>query len=111
MRPKVWSRRNGIRPGGMRALCAAALSVLALCRASAGSEPTIVVDGNRRTDAQAIREHFHASSDALLTPAAIDSALKELYETGLIARSNSAQRNCHPAQIEVSYQPDLSAIQ
>ena len=29
----------------------------------------------------------------------------------LIARSNSAQRNCHPAQIEVSYQPDLSAIQ
>ncbi len=83
MRPKVWSRRNGIRPGGMRALCAAALSVLALCRASAGSEPTIVVEGNRHTDAQAIREHFHASSDALLTPAAIDSALKELYETGL----------------------------
>jgi len=42
-----------------------------------------VVEGNRRTDAQAIREHFHASSDALVTPAAIDAALKELYETGL----------------------------
>ncbi len=42
-----------------------------------------MVEGNRRTDAQAIREHFHASSDALVTPAAIDAALKELYETGL----------------------------
>jgi len=25
------------------------------------SDPSIVVEGNRRTDAQAIREHFHAS--------------------------------------------------
>ena len=79
----AWLRRGGIGPIGMCLLCAVTLSVLALCRASAGSEPTIVVEGNRHTDAQAIREHFHASSDALLTPAAIDSALKELYETGL----------------------------
>src|SRR5260221_156358 len=83
MRPKVWSRRNGMGPAGMRMLCAAALSVLALCRPSAASEPTIVMEGNRRIDAQAIREHFHASSEALVTPAAIDAALKELYETGL----------------------------
>src|SRR5258708_3826832 len=83
MRPKVWSRRNRIGPAGTRMLCAATLSVLALCRPSAASEPTIVVEGNRRTDAQAIREHFHASSDALLTPAAVDTALEELYETGL----------------------------
>src|SRR6266853_1344713 len=83
MRPKVWSWRNGIGPAAVRTLCAATLSVLALCGANAASEPTIVVEGNRRTDAQAIREHFHASSDALLTPAAIDAALKELYETGL----------------------------
>src|SRR5258708_5916674 len=83
MRPKVWSRRNGMGPAGMRMLCAAALSVLALCRPSAASEPTIVMEGNRRIDAQAIREHFHASSEALVTPAGIDAALKELYETGL----------------------------
>src|SRR6266436_6505410 len=83
MRPKVWSRRNGMGAVGMRMLCATTLSVLALCRPGAASEPTIVVEGNRRTDAQAIREHFHASSQALLTPAAIDAALKELYETGL----------------------------
>jgi outer membrane protein insertion porin family len=83
MRPKVWSRRNGKGAVGMRTLCAMTLWVLALCHPSVASEPTIVVEGNRRTDVQAIREHFRASSDALLTPAAIDAALKELYETGL----------------------------
>ena len=83
MRPKVWSRRNGKGAVGMRMLCATTLWVLALCHPSVASEPTIVVEGNRRTDVQAIREHFRASSDALLTPAAIDAALKELYETGL----------------------------
>jgi outer membrane protein insertion porin family len=57
------------------------LSTLALSSAVA-SEPTIVVEGNRRIDAQAIREHFHVSSDGL-TPAAIDAALKELFRTGL----------------------------
>ena len=93
MRPKVWSQRNGMEPRGMRAFCALTLSVLALCSAAA-SEPTIVVQGNRRSDAQAIREHFHASPDGVLTPAAIDAALKELYETGLfedvkIARSGT----------------------
>src|SRR6267142_7245275 len=72
-----------LMPVGMRTLGALMLSALVLCPSGAASEPTIVVEGNRRTDAQAIREHFHASSDALLTPAAIDAALKELYETGL----------------------------
>ncbi len=95
MRPKVWSRRNGIGPAGMRMLCAAALSVLALCRPSAASEPTIAVEGNRRTDAQAIREHFHASSDALLMPAAVDAALKELYETGLFEDVKIARSGTH----------------
>jgi len=33
--------------------------------------------------AQAIREHFSCSPAALLTPAAIDTGLKELYQTGL----------------------------
>jgi outer membrane protein assembly factor BamA len=65
----------------MRLVCATVLSALALSSAAA-SEQTIVVEGNRRIDAQAIREHFHASSDGL-TPAAIDAALNELFRTGL----------------------------
>jgi len=83
MRPQVRSSRSGIKPVGMRTLCAMMLSALALGRAGAASEPTIVVEGNRRSDAQAIRGHFHASSDALLTPSSVDAALKELYGTGL----------------------------
>src|SRR6266403_2362546 len=95
MRPKVWSRRHSLRHGRMRVLGATTLSVLALCRASAASEPTIVVEGNRHTDAQAIREHFHASPDALLMPAAIDAALKELYETGLFEDVKIARSGTH----------------
>jgi outer membrane protein insertion porin family len=70
----------------MRLLCATVLSALALSGAAA-AEPTIVVEGNHRIDAQAIREHFHASSDGL-APAAIDAALKELYRTGLFEDVN-----------------------
>ncbi len=86
MRLTVWSRHDGITIGA-RTLCAAALLALAVCRAAA-SDPAIVVEGNRRIDAQAIREHFHdrtadKTSDAPLTPAGIDAALKELYATGL----------------------------
>jgi outer membrane protein insertion porin family len=81
MRPKVWSRRDGTTPGRMRLLCGMMLSTLALSGAVA-SEPTIEVKGNRRVDAQAIRQHFHASPDGP-SPAAIDAALKELYATGL----------------------------
>jgi outer membrane protein insertion porin family len=99
MRPQVWSRRDGrkpigMRPIGIRTLGAVMLSGLALSGAAAASDPAIVVEGNRRIDAQSIRAHFHASPDALVTPAAIDAALKELYETGLfedvkIARSGT----------------------
>jgi outer membrane protein insertion porin family len=59
------------------------LSVLALCRADAASDETVMVEGNRRIDAQAIREHFHKAQAARLTPAAVDAALQELYQTGL----------------------------
>jgi outer membrane protein insertion porin family len=90
MRRKVWSRRGGTTPRGMRLLCGMMLSTLALSSVVA-SEPTIEVEGNRRVDAKAIRQHFHASPDGP-SPAAIDGALKELYATGLfedvkIARS------------------------
>ncbi len=83
MRLKGWSRRDSTTPVAMRALCAVALSALMLWRADAAPEPTIVVEGNHRVDEQAIRAHFHETSGASLTPAAIDSALKELYATGL----------------------------
>jgi outer membrane protein insertion porin family len=83
MRLKVRSCRDSLTSGGTRTLCAITLSALALCRAGAASDPTIVVEGNRRIDEQAILGHFHKTPAAPLTPGAIDSALKELYATGL----------------------------
>ena len=90
-RISAWWR--GAMQAGARALCAALLSAVALGSASAAataaepkSDPTILVQGNRRIDADAIRAHFHdghAAAGARYTPAAIDAALKELYGTGL----------------------------
>ncbi len=83
MQLKVWLRQDSRRLVAMRTVCAVTLSVLALCETGAASDPTILVEGNQRIDQQAIREHFHGAPAADLTPAAIDSALKELYGTGL----------------------------
>jgi outer membrane protein insertion porin family len=71
------------------ALCA--LAVLAFARDGSIAAPaevspagaSIVVHGNRRVDAAAIREHFHASPEGRLDPAAVNAGLKTLYATGL----------------------------
>jgi outer membrane protein insertion porin family len=46
------------------------------------ADPSIVVQGNRRIDADAIRTHFHATRSGELDAGAVDAALKELYATG-----------------------------
>ena len=83
MRSWVWPWWNGAKPVSTRVLCALILSAIASCYSGAASGPTIEVQGNRRIDAQAIREHFRAAPDARSAPAVIDAALKELYATGL----------------------------
>ena len=79
----VWSRWDVAKPVGRRVLYALMLSAIASCCYGAASDPTIEVRGNRRVDAKAIREHFHAAPVALSAPSAINAALKELYATGL----------------------------
>jgi hypothetical protein len=44
----------------------------------------IIVRGNRRIDAEAIREHFKGPAAARLEPKVVNDALKELYGTGLL---------------------------
>jgi len=83
MRFWVWAWWKGAKPIGRRVLYAFVLSAIASCCYGAGSDPRIEVRGNRRIDAQAIREHFRAAPDALSAPSAINAALKELYATGL----------------------------
>jgi outer membrane protein insertion porin family len=50
------------------------------CAASASD--LVTVEGNQRVDADAIKAHFHFTSDPAAQAAALDAALKELYATG-----------------------------
>ncbi len=51
--------------------------------AEPSSRNSIVVEGNRRVDAETVRSHFHAAPDGKFDEAARDAALKELIATGL----------------------------
>jgi len=68
-----------------RRRCASALLVavaLSVAGTHAGvADPLIVVQGNHRIDAEAIRAHF-ATRSGVLDAGALDAALKELYATG-----------------------------
>src|SRR5437764_7196012 len=57
----------------------------AITTAAAAAESLIVVDGNRRIDADAIRAHFHVHRGAAPDQFDLDNALKELYATGAFA--------------------------
>ncbi len=52
-------------------------------RAAAQSAGSIVVEGNRRVEAETIRSYFRAGPGERLTSYKIDQALKALYATGL----------------------------
>jgi outer membrane protein insertion porin family len=52
-------------------------------QAAALADSAITVAGNRHVDAAVIRLHFHTGRGGLVTPAALDAALKSLYATGL----------------------------
>jgi outer membrane protein insertion porin family len=55
-------------------------AMLLTCAAPASD--VITVEGNRRVDADAIKAHFHFTSDPAAQAAALDAALKELFATG-----------------------------
>jgi outer membrane protein insertion porin family len=54
-----------------------------LAAAATPAAETIVVEGNRRIDADTVRSYFHAAPDGRLDTAALDAALKGLIATGL----------------------------
>jgi outer membrane protein insertion porin family len=60
---------------------------LAACGAAraAGVADSIGVSGNSHVDAATIRSYFHPAADGRLDGAALDAALKALYESGLFA--------------------------
>src|SRR5260370_28131945 len=68
---------------GGTALGWAALCVFAARTAAAQTVSAIVVEGNRRVEADTIRSYFRAGPGGRLDAAAIDDGLKALYATGL----------------------------
>src|SRR6266851_2768127 len=86
--------RRCMAPNGRcyRSISAGVLLVTALglfsaptlaAEAAAQARETIVVQGNRRVDAETIRSYFHATPDGRFDAAARDAALKALLATGL----------------------------
>src|SRR5216684_5849895 len=68
---------------GGTALGSAALCVFAARTAAAQTVSSIVVEGNRRVEADTIRSYFRGGPGGRLDAAAIDDGLKALYATGL----------------------------
>ena len=64
-------------------LLAAAVSVVSPRPAAAQTASSIVVEGNRRVEADTVRSYFRPGPGGKLDPAAIDEGLKALYATGL----------------------------
>jgi outer membrane protein insertion porin family len=66
---------------------AAAVTLMSVTSAAAETRTpphdTIVVEGNRRVEAETVRSYFHAAPDGLFDDAARDAALKDLLATGL----------------------------
>ncbi|QIB35679.1 outer membrane protein assembly factor BamA [Ancylobacter pratisalsi] len=69
----------------LMAVAGVAGSVVAPVAAIAQSSSSIIVEGNRRVDADTIRSYFATQPGQSLTPAKIDEALKSLYATGLFS--------------------------
>jgi outer membrane protein insertion porin family len=63
--------------------------------AAAQTVNSIVVQGNRRVEAETIRSYFHGGPGGRLSPAEIDDGLKSLYATGLFSDVRIGQSSGH----------------
>lgn len=73
------------------------------------SRDSIIVEGNRRIDAETIRSHFHPSSDGHFDEAARDAALKALIATGLFEKV-SIERAGERLVVRLSEAPVLGGV-
>lgn len=69
----------------LMAVASVAGSVAVPTSAMAQSASSIIVEGNRRVDADTVRSYFQTGPGESLTPAKIDEGLKALYATGLFS--------------------------
>src|SRR5579863_5614632 len=85
MKMCVWVRRGLVVAGLLLALVSGVGSGAVLAQTAPGSAAvsSIVVEGNRRVEADTIRSYFRVGPGERIDAAKVDSALKALYASGL----------------------------
>ena len=97
------------------AACWVAGTVAVISLTSAAAEPAqpshdlIVVEGNRRVDAETVRSYFHAAPNGKFDDAARDAALKALIATGLFDKV-SIDRSGERLVVHLSEAPVLDRV-
>src|SRR5467141_158636 len=76
---------------------------------AAQARETIVVEGNRRVDAETVRSYFHAAPDGRFDEAARDAALKALIGTRLFDKV-SIERDGERLVVRLSEAPVLDRV-
>src|SRR5262245_52648956 len=66
---------------------------VASAQSAAASTSSIIVEGNRRVDAEAVRSFFRAGPGGRLEEAATDRALKALYASGMFRDAKISRRD------------------
>jgi outer membrane protein insertion porin family len=94
--------------GGILAATVAMMSI-AMAAETAPSRNSIVVEGNRRVEAETIRAYFHASQGGRYDEASRDAALKSLIATGLF-ESVSIGGSGESVVVRVTEAPVLARI-
>jgi outer membrane protein insertion porin family len=94
--------------GGILAATVAMMSI-AMAAETAPSRNSIVVEGNRRVEAETIRAYFHASQGGHYDEASRDAALKSLIATGLF-ESVSIGGSSESVVVRVTEAPVLARI-
>ncbi|MEH2532698.1 outer membrane protein insertion porin family [Bradyrhizobium sp. AZCC 1588] len=110
---RITQRNRPFRSGVAVCRLAGALGLIfatpVVTEAAPASQDTIIVEGNRRVDAEAVRSHFHPNADGHFDDAARDAALKALIATGLFEKV-SIERAGDRLVVHLSEAPVLDRV-
>jgi outer membrane protein insertion porin family len=110
---RITRRNRSFRSGLDACRLAGALGLLFAAPVVAETAPpaqgSIIVEGNRRVDAETVRSYFHAAPDGSFDDAARDAALKALIATGLFDKV-SIERTGERLVVHLSEAPVLDRV-
>ncbi|WP_312002462.1 outer membrane protein assembly factor BamA [Bradyrhizobium hereditatis] len=103
------SLRSGVAVCGLAGALGLTFVTPAVAETAAPTRGSIIVEGNRRVDAETIRSHFRPSSNGHFDEAARDAALKALIATGLFEKV-SIERAGDRLVVHLSEAPVLDRV-